>query len=80
MSVWVEQKYNGFKKLVGMALLGFESECISLLRHIDAERKRLRPTTGPRCPTGSVNKGKRELRNLISSVNYEGRKVAKACS
>jgi hypothetical protein len=70
MSVWVEQKYKGFSKLVGMALLGFESECISLLRRIDAERKRLRLTTGPRFLNGLVNKGKRELRNLISSVNY----------
>jgi hypothetical protein len=78
MSAWVEQRYKGFKKLVGMDLLGFENECISLLRRIDAERKRLRATTGPRYPNGSVNKGKRELRNLISSVNYEGRKEAKA--
>jgi hypothetical protein len=78
MSVWVEQRYKGFKKLVGMDLLGFEDECISLLRRIDAERKRLRLTTGPRYPKGSVNKGKRELRSLISSVNYEGRKEVKA--
>ncbi len=80
MSIWVEQKYKGFSKLVGMALVGFESECLSLLRRIDTERKRLRPSTGPRVPTGSVRKGTRELRNLISSVNYEGRKEAKACS
>jgi hypothetical protein len=80
MSAWVEQKYKVFSKLVGMALLGFEGECISLLRRIDAERKRMRPMTGPRCPTGSVKKGKRELRNLISSVNYEGRKVTTVCS
>ncbi len=32
MSVWVEQKYKGFNKLVGMAMKGFENECISLLR------------------------------------------------
>jgi hypothetical protein len=78
MSVWVEQRYKGFKKLVGMDLLGFEDECISLLRLIDAERKRMRPTAGPRYTKGSVTKGKRELRNLISSVNYEGRKEAQA--
>uniref|UniRef100_A0A2N9F2D7 Reverse transcriptase domain-containing protein n=1 Tax=Fagus sylvatica TaxID=28930 RepID=A0A2N9F2D7_FAGSY len=71
MSIWVEQRYKGFKKLVGMDLLGFEDECISLLRRIDAERKRLRPTTGPRYPKGSVNKGlnnprKREVvKNLL---------------
>ena len=40
----------------------------------------MRPIPGPRCPIGSVKKVKRELRNLISSVNYEGRKVTNACS
>jgi hypothetical protein len=80
MSAWVEQKYKVFSKLVGMALLGFEGECISLLRRIDAERKKMRAMSGPRCTTSSVKKGKRELRNLVSSVNYEGRKVTNACS
>ena len=78
MSVWVEQRYKGFKKLVGMDLLGFEDECICLLHRIDTERKRMRSTAGPRYTKGSVTKGKRELRNLISLVNYEGRKEAKA--
>ena len=59
---------------MGMYMRGFESECISLLRCIDEERKRMRQVSGPRCPT--AKKGKRELRNLISSINYEGRKVA----
>jgi hypothetical protein len=80
MSVWVEQKYKGFSKLVGMAMKGFENECISLLRRIDTERKRMRQMTCPRGPTEMAKKGKRELRNLISSVNYEGRKVTNACT
>jgi hypothetical protein len=63
-----------------MAMKGFENECISLLRRIDTERKRMRQMTCPWGPTETAKKGKRELRNLISSVNYEGRKVTNACT
>jgi hypothetical protein len=76
MSVWVSQKYKAVSKVMGMYMRGFESECISLLRRIDEERKRLRQVSGPRCST--AKKGKRELRNLISSVNYEGKRVARS--
>ncbi len=76
MSVWVSQKYKAVSKVMGMYMRGFESDCISLLRRIDEERKRLRQVSGPRCST--VKKGKRELRNLISSVNYEGKRVARS--
>ena len=76
MSLWVEQKYKDFGELVGMPIAGFEAECIALLRKIDAERKKGRHTPDPRKPTRSVKKGTRELRNLISTVNYGGKKVA----
>ena len=76
MSLWVEEKYRDFGELVGMPITGFEAECIALLRRIDAERKKGRQTPGPRKPTKSTKKGTRELRNLISMVNYEGKKVA----
>ncbi|GMY04854.1 hypothetical protein FCV25MIE_00092, partial [Fagus crenata] len=76
MSLWVEQKYKDFGELVGMLIAGFEAECIALLCRIDAERKKGRHTLGPCKPTRSVKKGTRELRNLISTVNYGGKKVA----
>ena len=76
MSLWVEEKYRDFGELVGMPIVGFEAECIALLRRIDAERKKGRQTLGPRKSTKSTKKGMRELRNLISTVNYEGKKVA----
>ena len=76
MSLWVEQKYRDFGELVGMPIARFEAECIALLRRIDAERKKGRHTPGPRKPTRSTKKGTRELRNLISTINYGGKKVA----
>jgi hypothetical protein len=76
MLLWVEQKYKDFSELVGMPIAGFEVECIALLCKIDAKRKKGRHTPGPLKPTRSVKKGTRELRNLISTVNYGGKKVA----
>ena len=76
MSLWVEQKYKDFGELVGMPITGFEVECIALLHKIDAERKKGRHYPCSRKPTRSTKKGTRELRNLISTVNYDGKKVA----
>lgn len=56
MSVWVEQRYKGFRKLVGMHIIGFESECISLLSRIDEARKNSRPESGPCRPPNSSKK------------------------
>ena len=79
MSVWVEQTYKSFGKLVGMPIVEFESEVIALLRRIDTERKKIRLESRPRRPPSSTRKGTRELRNLISTINYEGKKVASIC-
>jgi hypothetical protein len=38
MSKWVEGKYKAIGKLVGMPMIGFEEQCIALLRKIDEER------------------------------------------
>ncbi len=76
MSLWVEQKYKDFGELVGMLIAGFEAECITLLRRIDAERKKGRHHPCSHKPTRSTKKGTRELWNLIFTVNYDGKKVA----
>ncbi len=79
MSLWVGQKYKGFGELMGMPIAGFETECIALLRRIDAKRKKFRHTPSPRKPTRSTKKGTRELQNLISTINYDRKKVASLC-
>ncbi|GMY17704.1 hypothetical protein FCV25MIE_12943, partial [Fagus crenata] len=56
MSLWVEQKYKEFGELVGMPIEGFEAECITLLRRIDAERKRGRYQPSSRKPTRLTKK------------------------
>ena len=69
-------KNKDFGELVGMLIAGFEAECIALLHRIDAERKKGRHTPVPRKPTRSAKQGTSELQNLISTVNYGGKKVA----
>uniref|UniRef100_A0A2N9HQB8 Uncharacterized protein n=1 Tax=Fagus sylvatica TaxID=28930 RepID=A0A2N9HQB8_FAGSY len=68
MSVWVEQTYKSFGKLVGMPIVEFESEVIALLRHIDTERKKIRLESRPRRPPSSTRKGWEAL----NAVNTAG--------
>uniref|UniRef100_A0A2N9IRA3 Reverse transcriptase domain-containing protein n=1 Tax=Fagus sylvatica TaxID=28930 RepID=A0A2N9IRA3_FAGSY len=68
-SKWVSQQMNYFRKQVGVSISGHEPECMALLIHIDKDRQLLKRTTTSH---KSVQKGLRELRNLSSSVNYEG--------
>jgi hypothetical protein len=71
-SKWVSQQMNYFRKQVGVSILGHEPECMALLIRIDKDRQLLKRTTTSR---KSVHKGLRELRNLSSSVNYEGKQL-----
>jgi hypothetical protein len=58
---------------VGVSISGHEPECMALLIHIDKDRQLLKRTTTSH---KSVQKGLRELRNLSSSVNYEGKQLS----
>jgi hypothetical protein len=71
-SKWVSQQMNYFRKQVGVSISGHEPECMALLTRIDKDRQLLKRTTTSR---KSTQKGLRELRNLSSSVNYEGKQV-----
>lgn len=50
-----------------------EQECLALLQKIEADRFVRKAKEGPRRQTASGKKGSRELRRLVSSVNYDGR-------
>lgn len=39
-SKWLDNQYRRFSKQVGVSIVGFESQCYSLLHHIDEERKK----------------------------------------
>jgi hypothetical protein len=68
-SDWVMEKMEEFGVVLGASYVGFEDRVLALLREIEAE-------TGGSKTGGFPGKVKsrvsRELRNLISNVNYDG--------
>ena len=77
ISNWVKHKLLGFSKLVRLPLSRHEKLCIALLQQIERETEAAkvlnRKVTVPRKAIIYKDKGKRELRNLKTSVNYDGR-------
>ena len=76
-SRWVKNKLPGFSKLVGLPLNRHERLCIALLQRIEKETTDAKAMNKKDTSTRKVvifkDKGKRELRNLLSSINYDGR-------
>ena len=71
---WVNARYKAFRKLVGASYEGYEREVIALLISIEARRNQRKPAhTEPRTPKKQGNKGRRELKGLVSSINYDSR-------
>ena len=70
----VNRQYRGICKLVGFPIDTHEQECLDLLRRIEASRESMKRVMGPRKVTFSGLKGTRELKNLATSVNYEGKR------
>ena len=62
-----------FNKLVGLSMTQHEKLCIALLQRLETEMEAAnvlhRRETSSKKMAKSKNKGRRELRNLISSVN-----------
>ena len=74
---WVKNRIPGFSKVIGLSMNRHEKLCIAYLQRLEREmtvinqqRKKVAPNQKLASSTG---KGKRELRNLISTVNYDGR-------
>ena len=75
-SRWVKNRLPGFSKLVGLPLSCHEKLCIALLQKIERETEAAKAMNRKVTVSRKViykDKGKRELRNLQSSVNYDGR-------
>jgi hypothetical protein len=70
LSKWVLNKMKGFWKYVGASYEGYTDKVIELLCAIDARRCQTGEATIKRMPNYSGLKGNRELRGLISSINY----------
>lgn len=77
ISNWVKYGIPGFSKLVGLPVSQYEKLCIALLERLEYEIEAAnllhREDTIRRKSVKSTGKWKRELRNLISLVNYDGR-------
>ena len=73
-SKWVNQQYMEICKLMGFPIDSHGELCLELLRRIEATRDSKRGEMGSRKVTASKSRGVRELKNLASSVNYEGKR------
>ena len=72
ISDWVNGRYKAFGKLVGVSYEGYEREVIALLVSIEARRNQRKPAHAEhRTPKKQGNKGHRELKGLVSSINYD---------
>ena len=79
VSNWVKHKLPGFSKMIGLSLGQHKKRCIMLLQRLKMEivaAKLVHRKDAAHQKTVSKDKGKRELRNLISSINYDGRQFS----
>ena len=76
VSSWVKHRIPGFSKVVGLSMNRHERLCIDYLQMLEREmevvNERRKHAAVNQKAASSTSKGKRELRNLISSVNYDG--------
>ena len=76
VSNWVKQRLPGFSKMMGLPLCRHTKRCTMLLQKLETKFEAanlVHKKDAAHQKAVSKDKGKRELRNLISSVNYNGR-------
>ena len=73
LSQWVTNWIKAFRKLVGTSLEGFEEKITGLLLAIEARKKnkKLQAVDDQMKHNKSRQKGQRELKNLLTSLNVE---------
>ena len=73
LSQWVTNRIKAFRKLVGTSLEGFEEQITGLLLALEARKKSKKlKTVDDQIKHGKLGqKGQRELKNLLTSVNVE---------
>ena len=71
-SEWVLGKYHEFGEYIGASYEGYEEEVLNLLRSIDARRPtQLRNKDCTEKGEKNGGRGRRELKGLQSSINYD---------
>ena len=71
-SAWVSKKIKGFGKWVGFPIDSCEKQCVEFFQRLEKVWEKQTAEGSLRRTTSSSTKGMRELRNLISTVNYDG--------
>ena len=71
-SNWVSQLMKNFCNLVGFPIVKHEAQCLALFRLLEQECLKVIEVGVPKRPANSGSRGLRELKGLISNVNYDG--------
>ena len=79
----MKHRIPGFSKLVRLSMSRHEKLCIALLQRLESEMEAAnvlhKEVSGNRKVVKFKNKGRRELRNLVSSMNYDGSRMCNQC-
>lgn len=71
-SKWVRMMIKGFCKYVGFPVSSCENLCISFFQKLERKWVEQAVAASTRQVSNLSQKGMRELRNLISTINYDG--------
>ena len=71
-SAWVSKKIKSFGKWVGFPIDSYERQCVEFFQRLEKVWEKQAAEGSLRRIASSSTKGMRELRNLISTVNYDG--------
>ena len=63
---------KNFCNLVGFPIVKHEAQCLALFRILEQECLKVNDDGVPKRPANSGSRGLRELKGLISYVNYDG--------
>ena len=71
-SNWVPQLMKNFCNMVGFPIVKHEAQCLALFRLLEQECLKVIDDKVPKRPANSGSQGLKELKGLISNVNYDG--------
>ena len=71
-SNWVSQLMKNFCNMVGFPIVKHEAQCLALFPLLEQECLKVIDVGVPKRPANSGSRGLRELKGLISNVNYDG--------
>ena len=71
-SPWINKKFLGFYKSAGVSIEGFEEDILRILKEIENRRCFIRKSNEKKRGTLSGSRKDRELKKLVSTINYDG--------